>query len=58
MAYANPPALITDARRAGIEIKEQIERSEDMRHFFHNRYSCVKVQLMAYAAKDAIVVKV
>jgi hypothetical protein len=38
MVHADPPALVDDVRRAGIEIKEQIERSENMRHLFHNRY--------------------
>jgi hypothetical protein len=33
MVHADPPASLADASRAGIDIKEQIERSEDMRHF-------------------------
>jgi hypothetical protein len=33
MVNADPPAWLVDASRAGIDIKEQIERSEDMRHF-------------------------
>jgi hypothetical protein len=33
MVNADPPAWLADASRADIDIKEQIERSEDMRHF-------------------------
>jgi hypothetical protein len=38
MVNADPPAQLSDVSRAGLEIKEQIERSDDMRHLFHNRY--------------------
>jgi hypothetical protein len=33
MVNADPPAWLADASRAGIDIKEQIERSDDIRHF-------------------------
>jgi hypothetical protein len=33
MVNADPPASLADTSQAGIDIKEQIECSEDMRHF-------------------------
>jgi hypothetical protein len=49
MVNTEPPAWMTDACQAGIEIKEQIERSEDMRYLFHNRLytektNCLKLK--------------
>jgi hypothetical protein len=38
MVNADPSALMADVRLAGTEIKEQTERSEDMRQLYHHRY--------------------